>query len=396
MINRIPMFFMAFLLLFTLPSCGEDDNGGGGEVATLPTMSVTGVSKFEGDSSVDFEFSVRLSATTTEEVTVQYETADQSARAGEDYEETSGKLSIAAGSTVGTVTVAVYGDTISEGDEQFMLRLFGPENAIILTDEAAGTIRNDDTFVPGGTDGYTTPLSYSGYNLVWNDEFDASSIDQSDWGYDLGNHGWGNNEWQNYTNSSANSYISDGKLIIEAKKESSGGSDYSSARMLTQDKKEFQYGRVDIRAKLPKGQGIWPALWMLGGNFAEVSWPHCGEIDIMEIIGNEPNKLHGTIHWEGQNGYNSFGGNTTLDSGDFSDEYHVFSIIWDEQKIRWFLDDQVYHEVDITPAHMTEFHQPYFFIFNVAVGGNWPGYPDATTVFPQRMFVDYIRVFQEN
>ena len=145
---------------------------------------------------------------------------------------------------------------------------------------------------------------------------------------------------------------------------------------------------------MPKGQGIWPALWMLGANFWDIDWPHCGEIDIMEILGHEPNKLHGTAHWEA-NGHASHPGTTTLDNGDFSDEFHVFSIIWTPQKITWYLDDVVYNELDTSPAALNAFRNEFFFIFNIAVGGDWPGNPDATTQFPQLMIVDYIRVFQQ-
>ena len=165
--------------------------------------------------------------------------------------------------------------------------------------------------------------------------------------------------------------------------------------MITKDKFSFKYGRVDIRAALPYGQGIWPALWMLGSNFSSVGWPHCGEIDIMEIVGHEPNKLHGTVHWANENNVHAeYSGETTLNSGTFNDKFHVFSIIWNENQIQWLLDDEVYHTVSLSAPALSEFKEEFFFIFNVAVGGNWPGSPDATTAFPQQMIVDYIRVFQ--
>ena len=134
---------------------------------------------------------------------------------------------------------------------------------------------------------------------------------------------------------------------------------------------------------------------MLGGNFGSVGWPKCGEIDIMEVIGSEPAKLHGTVHWDNNGSHAQYGQSTTLPSGTFADEFHVFTIIWDNQKIRWLLDDVQFNVVDIASAGLSEFHNEFFFIFNIAVGGNWPGNPDATTVFPQQMVVDYVRVFQE-
>ncbi|PKP39202.1 MAG: glycoside hydrolase [Bacteroidetes bacterium HGW-Bacteroidetes-15] len=244
-------------------------------------------------------------------------------------------------------------------------------------------------------DGYTSPLTYDGYSLVWNDEFDGTTINSSNWVFEIGtgNSGWGNNELQYYRQE--NAWIEEGVLTIEARKENYSGSNYTSSRMKTQNKLSFQYGRIDIRALLPKGQGIWPALWMLGNSITSVGWPQCGEIDIMEMIGGSgrENQTHGTVHWD-NNGHIYVGGTYTKQTGTFADEYHVFSIIWNQTSIKWLVNNNQFYEIDITPAHMTEFHQKHFFIFNVAVGGNWPGSPDATTIFPQQMKVDYIRVFQ--
>lgn len=385
-------FLMLFGVLLLCFAC--EDKKTEEPVEDFPLMTISGVSKFEGNENNEFIFKVRLSKTTAERISVSYSTVDGSAHAGTDYEFITDQLVFEAGMIEADATVLILADTIKEGDEVFSVELSSPQGAVITSGTAEGTIRNDDTFDPGGSSGYTTPLSYAGYDLVWNDEFEGSAISDN-WTHELGNSGWGNNESQNYTANAANSYIEDGKLVIEARRESSNGSDYSSARMITENKKEFQYGRIDIRAKLPEGQGIWPALWMLGGNFRTVSWPFCGEIDIMEIVGHLPSQTHGTLHWDNNGEYASAGGNTSLAEGKFIDEFHVFTIIWDEERIRWYLDDQQFHVLDISPAHMTEFHQPYFFIFNVAVGGNWPGYPDATTQFPQRMIVDYVRVFQK-
>jgi hypothetical protein len=245
------------------------------------------------------------------------------------------------------------------------------------------------------TTGYTTPLSYPGYALVWNDEFDSPSL-SSDWVIEQGNgnNGWGNNELQFYTNQ--NHVIENGILEIKAKKEIFNVQQYTSSRIKTQGKKSWKYGRIDVRAASPYGQGMWPAIWMLGDNISTVGWPYCGEIDIMELVGGSGAKdrtVHGTVHWE-QNGHANYGGSYSLNSGKFSDNFHVFSIIWNETSIKWLVDDIQYNQVNITPAEMSEFHQNFFLILNVAVGGNWPGNPDETTVFPQSMYVDYVRVFQ--
>lgn len=388
--TRMLAFTFILMVLF---ACGNDDDEGG---AILPTLTIDHLTRFEGHSDSQFDFYVRLSEAAKENVTVDYATEDGSAVAGFDYQATSGTLVFGPGETQKLLTVLVHGDTLKEGDEQFVVKLTNPVNCTLANGSATGTIRNDDTYLPVADDGYITPESYAGWNLVWRDEFNDTAIDPANWKYELGASGWGNNELQYYTNRPENSYVSDGKLVIEARKEDYLGSDYTSARMITAGLKEFKYGRVDIRAKLPEGQGIWPALWMLGSDFWSTGWPNCGEIDIMEIVGHEPSKLYGTAHWGDANGNHvSFGSNTTLPVGKFSDEFHVFSIIWDAQFIRWYLDDNLYHTLDITPATLSEFHQPFFFIFNIAVGGNWPGSPDATTVFPQRIYVDYIRVFQQ-
>ena len=241
----------------------------------------------------------------------------------------------------------------------------------------------------------SSDVDNSEWKLVWQDEFNGSSPGP-DWKYDLGGNGWGNNELQYYR--AENSWVSDSVLTIEARLESFGGRQYTSSRMKTQGNFSFQYGRVDIRALLPEGQGIWPALWTLGENITSVSWPDCGEIDIMEMIGGDDreNTVYGTAHWEYNGTHASYGQSKTLPSGDynFAESYHVFSMIWDENSIKWYVDNQQFNELSITGADMTEFHNPHFFIFNVAVGGNWPGAPNQSTIFPQQMKVDYIRLFQ--
>ena len=241
--------------------------------------------------------------------------------------------------------------------------------------------------------GYTTPLNYPNYTLSWNDEFNGTSL-SNDWTHELGNgnNGWGNNELQYYREQ--NTSLENGYLKITAKQEYYGGKNYTSSRIKTQGNVSHTYGRIDIRAKLPFGQGIWPALWMLGENFSSIGWPSCGEIDIMEMIGGNgynDRTVHGTAHWE-SNGHASYGGSNSLSSGRFADEFHVFSIIWTPSSIVWLRDDIQYQVIDIT--NLSAFHNNFFFIFNLAVGGNWPGSPNASTIFDQTLLVDYIRVFQ--
>jgi beta-glucanase (GH16 family) len=246
----------------------------------------------------------------------------------------------------------------------------------------------------GGTD-YPAADEYPGMTLVWSDEFDGTAINANNWTYDLGASGWGNNEWQNYTSSSANSSVENGLLTITARQE---GSSYTSARMKSEGLQDFQFGRIDIRAKLPEGQGIWPALWMLGVNFSEGGWPQCGEIDIMEMVGHMPSTVHGTAHWGSSwNVWQYTGSSIDLANGEkFSDAFHLFSVDWQENGITWYMDDQPYFSLSSSQMNGQPypFNASFFFIMNIAVGGNWPGYPDASTSFPQEMIVDCVRVFQ--
>jgi beta-glucanase (GH16 family) len=237
-------------------------------------------------------------------------------------------------------------------------------------------------------------------NLIWSEEFEyTGKPDPLWWNMETGGGGWGNNELQFYTNSESNAYVDNGVLTITAREEQMGGRDYTSARITTQNKFDVQYGRIEARIKLPYGQGLWPAFWMLGANFSNVGWPYCGEIDIMEMVGgeNKDNTCHATLHWwdDAQNLKADYGLSYTLPSGRFADDFHVFGISWNSQEIRAYVDDNEYFVADLTPAELSEFRQNFFIILNVAVGGNWPGSPDATTVFPQTMQVDWIRVYSE-
>ena len=243
--------------------------------------------------------------------------------------------------------------------------------------------------------------SSSSSPYLWNDEFDGETIDTSKWGFEIGTgaSGWGNNEWEYYTDRKENAYIKDGVLHIRAQKEDYKGSKYTSARMITKDKFSFTYGTVEARIALPVGKGIWPAFWMLGENFDKVGWPGCGEIDIIEAVNSE-NIVYGTNHWANGSEYATYGNNT----GNYRDQkyemditqFHTYKFTWDEKYIRMFVDDFMYHEILIedNQGDTEEFHKPFFFLLNVAVAGNWPGFEVDDTQFPNEMLVDYIRVSQ--
>lgn len=236
------------------------------------------------------------------------------------------------------------------------------------------------------------------WTLYWQDEFkgtNGSGANESKWVHEVGGEGWGNNEEQYYTQGTNNCYIQDDNLVIEAKKENMNNNKYTSARITTKGKLDLKYGKVEMRAKVPYGQGIWPAFWMLGSDIAEVNWPDCGEIDIMENIGKEPKIVHGTLHGPGYSGNMGIGSPYEI-ADDFKDSYHIFSIEWSENKIEWFIDGKKYHSMnpDKVIGNKWVYNNNFYLLLNLAVGGNWPGYPDDTTVFPQKFYIDYIRVYK--
>lgn len=235
----------------------------------------------------------------------------------------------------------------------------------------------------------------AGWTLVWRDEFDGAALDAANWTPEIGGHGWGNNEWQFYTDRPENVRLEEGLLVIEARAEPYIRRNYTSARLKTQDLHAWTYGRFEARMKLPYGQGIWPAFWMLGADIGGAGWPRAGEIDIMEHIGREANRIYATVHGPGYSGGAGVGHYTTLPAGAVSDDFHVYAIEWEPEEIRWSVDDVQYFK--ITPASVPGtwvYDHPFFLILNLAVGGSWPGYPDESTVFPQFLKVDYVRVYQ--
>ena len=233
-------------------------------------------------------------------------------------------------------------------------------------------------------------LSYSQWNLVWQDEFNGSL--SSDWVFETGtgSGGWGNNELQYYRQENAS--INNGHLVITARQENFGGMNYTSARLKTQGRKSWKYGKIEARISMPSFSGVWPAFWMLGDNITSVGWPACGEIDIMEQINTEQ-ATHGTIHWQDHNGnYANYGGYTGVNVTQF----HTYSIEWTDQTIRWLLDGVQYHEVNIAGGinGTSEFHNNFFIILNMAIGGNWPGFSINNGAMPAEMRIDYVRVYQ--
>lgn len=246
--------------------------------------------------------------------------------------------------------------------------------------------------------------SIPGYTLVWNDEFDGAEINLQKWEHEVNGLGGGNNELQYYTDRSENSFIEGGSLVIRALNETFTGSDgtrnYTSGRLRTANKGDWKYVRIEVRAKLPYGQGIWPAVWMLPTDWEYGGWPLSGEIDIMELLGHQPNRVYGTLHYGNSWPNNVQSGNSyTLPAGDFSTDYHVFTLEWEENEIRWFVDGLLYAAQNFwftsSAPYPAPFDKRFHMLLNVAVGGNWPGSPDESTIFPQEMRVDYVRVYEK-
>jgi len=238
------------------------------------------------------------------------------------------------------------------------------------------------------------------WRLIWSDEFNGGANtppDTSKWAYDLGDGGWGNKELEVYTNSVENVFQDgNGNLVIRAVQSADGG--FTSGRIKTQGKFSVEYGRIEARIKIPFGQGIWPAFWMLGTNIDQVGWPNCGEIDVMENIGKEPGLIHGTVHGPGYAGSSPLTSKVGLASGArFADDYHVYAVEWGRDRVAFLLDGREYYIAtarELPAGTQWVFDHPFFLLLNVAVGGTWPGNPDGGSVFPQTMLVDWVRVWQ--
>lgn len=294
----------------------------------------------------------------------------------------------------------------------------GPDGGGLGDDAAAGgdATSGGDSSAPKGDAGArgdasqgpadaAPDTSVAGYTLTWSDEFngaDGSPPDPAKWTYDVGGSGWGNQELEYYTSALANSHQQGGHLVITATPDgasalqcSYGACAYTSARLKTEGLFAQQYGRFEARAQMPFGQGLWPAIWMLGANIGAVGWPACGEIDFLETIGTDISNNHGSLHAPS---YDPTATYPLPGAQKYSDAFHTFAVEWDPGEVRFYVDDQLYETRDQSGvgAGTWEFDQPFFLIINVAVGGKWPGSPDGTTSFPQTLEVDWVRVYKRS
>lgn len=307
----------------------------------------------------------------------------------------------------------IYSTTTGDGNIDDLTGLSGSGRYVRMYGTVRGTgygysLLTMDVYGTGGAPNPTptpaptaTPMSFT--NLVWSDEFNGASLDTTNWTLEVGGGGFGNSELQYYTNGQ-NLTFTGAEMIIHARKENPAGytcwygaCTYTSSRLKTAGKREFTYGRMEARLQIPYSQGLWPAFWMLGNDIGTVGWPNSGEIDIMENIGKEPSIVHGTLHGPGYSGCCAIGGGYTLPSGQLHDAYHAYRVEWESNVFRWYIDNTLYFTVPRATVEARGpwvFSHPFFFILNIAVGGAWPGNPDGTTVMPQQMKVDYVRVYQ--
>lgn len=275
-----------------------------------------------------------------------------------------------------------------------------------MEDIEVETLTNDTMKEPQNTV-EDNPWQIEGYELLWQDEFEGNMLDTSIWNYELREPGWTNNELQEYTASEENVFVRDGKLVLKAIKtiDENGNDYYTSGKITTQNKKDFMYGKVSVSAKAPEGQGLWPAIWMMPTDESYYGqWPKCGEIDIMEVLGNEVNTAYGTIHYGEPHAEQQ--GKWVLTEGTFADDFHEYSVEWEPGEMRFYIDGNLYHTVndwfsavagEDDKPYPAPFNQTFFVQLNLAVGGNWPGNPDETTNFEKAEFeVDYVRVYQKS
>lgn len=401
------MYKLQYFILISLLFFGCKNNNLDFPVATSnPKIEIVRDTFTEGEVNYA-SVNVSLKGMPETPFLVEYETIPVTAREGEDFEPASGILAFSeeVASHIQNIFIEILDDNKYEEEEYFEIH-FAADTLVNLGNEKVEIIilDNDVQLTDNDFPGYATPMEYDGWNLFWADEFGGETLNLDNWTPIVGNGcpnlcGFGNNEKQYYR--VENMEVSNGLLAIHARKEDFQNNHYTSSRITTVDKVFFKFGRIDIRAKLPYSQGLWPALWMMGQNRNTAGWPTCGETDVMELRGAIPNTVGATLHYKNSAGKHQYV--TTdkyiLSNGDFSDEFHVFSMIWNEHKIEFFVDDNHFITIYFSSLNFNNSDNPFlkdfFILMNVAVGGNYGGDPDATTVWPQKMEVDYVRIFQK-
>lgn len=365
-----------------------------------PQFIVSDTDIVEG-SSDRIELEIEINGFHENSIIIPYRTQSVSADSTSDYGLVEGELVFSSSDSIETqnIFIDIIDDEFFEPLEHFEL-IFEVDTSIIANKRTAliSILDNDIEFTDNEFEGYVTLKNKEDWKLIWSDEFSGTEINLDAWNIeDRGN--WYNEELQYYTPDNAT--VDQGLLTIVAKPEERNGHHYTSTRMQTKHKVHFTHGWIDIRAKLPYSKGLWPALWMLGENIDEVSWPKCGEIDIMELRGHKPNEISSTIHFKNKGGNHQFPSakKKQLFSGDFSTEFHVFSMYWNKYRVDFYVDDIKYNTIFFSSLNFHEDENPFlkefYVLMNVAVGGVFGGDPNSTTVWPQKMDVDYVRIYQE-
>src|SRR5258706_2076032 len=332
------------LVLIAGGGCGKGKQGND----VTPKLSFNDITMAEGNGGTNtLEVTLTLDQGSSRQISVVYSTIDGTAKAGQDFMAASNQtVTFQPGETQKKIIIPLVADDIKEADESFLVRIENPVNVILVKGSATITLTNDDTKIGFNDTGYDAAIAYPGYTLAWSDEFNGTSMDATAWTAETGDGcptlcGWGNNELEYYTNPPNNLFFQDGKMIIELKAEAFGGKNYTSARIKTQGKKTFKFGRIDIRALLPKGKGVWPAFWMLPQNNVYGGWPRSGEIDIMENMGSGPSQGLGTLHFGPGPNSTYISRSYTLPSSTFNYQFHVFSMAWTTDQIKLYMDDNL-------------------------------------------------------
>ena len=390
------------LLLLALAGCGKKGDDSGSSVT--PKLSFDDLTMMEGTGGTsNASIKLTLDQAVNKQVTVSFSTIDGTAKAGDDFTAVNGQsVTFQPNEKEKTITVSIVADDIREADETFQVQLQNASGVMLLKTTGTVTLKNDDTKVGFNNTGFDAPTFYAGYHLAWSDEFNGTQLDAAVWSNETGDGcpglcGWGNNELEYYTAPPNNLFFQDGKMFIELKAETFGGKNYTSARIKTQNKKAFKFGKIDVRAILPKGKGVWPALWLLPQDNVFGTWPKSGEIDMMENMGSDPARVIGTAHYGPGPNSTYISRNYSITGPNFNDQFHVFTLEWKQDQIKWLVDGVVYSTINKADlgSNNYPFNENFYFLINLAIGGNFPGAPDATTLLPQWLIVDYIRVYQE-
>lgn len=378
---------MLTLLFFLAISCSKDDEMGTPTVKLLPRNDKEG-----SNQNKILDVRVRLNHPTNLPVTVSYSTVDSTARSYKDFIPVDSTLVFNPGETEQTINIQLISDKVTEFTEGFGLRISRVENALGAFQYLPITIYDDDfnNVIPA-TDGFISKDTIEGMQLMFADEFSGTYVNPYIWAYNSPDGTWAD-QIQQYTYSDDNLKVENGLLKITALQK---GSDYTSAGINTMSTISFKYGLLQVRAKMPKGTGLWPSIWMLGKAYSKWGWPNCGEIDIATLNGRQPSQMLGSVDYylggdvlkEGH--YDLYG----VDDS-FADEFHVFSILWQPGQINWYVDNHPYMKFDkATLGETWPFDEPFWMVISLAVGGTRVGSPDAGTQFPQTMEVDYIRYY---